>query len=198
MRWVVFLVPLVACASVEERTLSLDVDESIVAVFPPEGRRWTYEAENEVVIAIDRLNSAREEVERRKKAVDVYEAAVDAASQRGSAGIAVSKARLTWLESELELAEKERDAAEEGVLCARANFELTKAKLAVRFDLPVEEGFVEPFEEQYGSCAEALNQLNADAERLGSKSVGQKDEWRKVRTEHVRRTGDYDHGLWID
>ncbi|MBI4815077.1 MAG: hypothetical protein HY791_02390 [Deltaproteobacteria bacterium] len=188
----------VACASVEEKTLSLNVDESIVAIFPPEGRRWTYEAENEVVIAIDRLNSAREEVGRRQKAVEVYEAAVDAASRRGSAGVQVSKARLVWLESELETAEQERRAAEEAVLCAKANFELTKAKLAVRFDLPVEDGFIQPFEEQYSACATALEELRGEAEKLESSAVGKKDEWRKVRSEHVRRTGDYDHGLWID
>ena len=84
------------------------------------------------------------------------------------------------------------------VFCARASLELTKARLAVRFDLPVEEGFVKRFEDQYDDCARELEELKGAAERETSAALKAKDEWRNARSSHIQKTGDHDHGFWID
>jgi len=182
------------CATAAEKTLSERVDSGLVRYFPPEGRRWTYEAENEVIIALDRLDAARDHGAELEGEIARIEELRDKSAQ----GREVYTARLAWLERELELAESSISAAGLGVHCARASLELTKARLAVRFDLPVELRFVSRFEKQYDACAQKLEALKSEVEARAQKALEAKMSWRDARSEYVKRTGDHDHGLWIE
>ena len=82
--------------------------------------------------------------------------------------------------------------------CARRNLELTRARLAVRFDLPVEEGFVKPFEQRYLDCARSREELSERVLKLETRVRQSKRAWYEARTTYVSKTGDHDHGLWID
>lgn len=189
----------VGCASsAATRSLGDRVDPGLVSAFPEEGRRWTYEAENEVIIALDRLDAARDRHLAAEAEVTAADRAIEIAGKRGGQGREVAEARRTMARAEVDHAESEILTAELGVFCARANLELTKARLAVRFDLPVEADYVEKFEEQYDSCAGELTEAREEAEKQSNEAIGAKEKWREVRAEFVRRTGDHNHGLWID
>lgn len=187
------------CAgSAATRSLDDTVDSSIIQVFPEEGRRWSYEAENEVIIALDRLDAARDKRLSAEAEVAAAERAIEIASKRGGQGREVAEARRVVADAEVDRAESEIATFELGVLCARAQLELTKAQLAVRFDLPVEEDYVKGFEAQYQACADEMAQARTEAERRAKAALDAKEKWRQTRAEFVRRTGDHNHGLWID
>lgn len=173
------------------------VDEELVRVFPPEGKRWTYEAENEVIIALDRLDTARDAEKKIEVEIARLEDARKAAEKRGS-GMEIVRARKAFLEARLEQARGETAAMERGVACSRANLELTKARLVVRFDLPVEASYLKPFESQYESCAAKLVDAKKDADRLAAQAGQARQAWHKVRDDFVVKTGDHNHGVWID
>lgn len=186
------------CASsAATRSLGDVVDVQLTEVFPEEGRRWSYEAENEVIIALDRLDAARDLQLAAEAKANEAERLSEVAEKRGK-GREVAEARRVQTRAEVAAAEEAVSAAEMAVFCARASLELTKARLAVRFDLPVEEGFVEKFEGQYEDCARDLEERKADADKEASAALKAKEEWRKVRGAYVQQTGDHDHGFWID
>jgi|JI10StandDraft_1071094.scaffolds.fasta_scaffold278893_1 tRNA A37 N6-isopentenylltransferase MiaA len=185
-------------ASAATRALGDVVDVRLTEVFPEEGRRWSYEAENEVIIALDRLDAARDVKLSAEARVAEAERLLEVIEKRGGQGREVAEARKAQMSAEVSAADEKVGAAEMAVFCARASLELTKARLAVRFDLPVEEGYVEKFEDQYEDCARDLEEASADAEREASEALKAKEEWRKTRAAYVQKTGDHDHGFWID
>jgi len=201
MRRIVIACTLIAlatgCASTAARMPGTRVDEKIRDELPLEGRRWAYEAENEIIIALDRRDDAAERLADARAKVEEAEAAEDTASRSGKAK-EPAKALVAWREAQRRHAEAKVDEAEVAVYCARTSFELTKARLAVRFGFPVKEGFVKGFESQHESCAKEMADAAAatrDAEVKAAKAL---EGWRESRREYVNRTGDHDHGLWID
>lgn len=189
---------LAACAGASSGRLSETVDDSLVAMLPPEGRLWTYEAENEVIIALDRHDQARAEAAAAEARVARAEEAEEVAGKRGK-GESVAKARVEWREKQLEHARADVDATAAAIGCARANLELTKARLAIRFDLPIDDvDFVTRYEKQYDDCAADLDKVRAEAEQAKVAAGKAREQWRKVRSEFVAKSGDHDHGLWID
>ncbi|MFO0728013.1 MAG: hypothetical protein U1E65_29805 [Myxococcota bacterium] len=180
------------------RSLSRRVDNAVVSVFPEEGRRWTYEAENEVIIALDQLDSARDNRLEARTWLKLVDTALDTSDKRANKGKEVWEARREHAKAELKHAEAEVDAAELNVFCARALLELNKARLAVRFDLPVEDGFVKKFEDQYEGCARDLKDAKTEAEQRAQQAAEAKEKWHQTRADYVKKTGDHNHGLWID
>jgi len=190
---------LCACASSgATRSLSQKVGTELTEVFPEDGRRWSYEAENEVIIALDRLDAARDDKIECEARQALAETAMETVDQRGGKAKEVWEARQTQVKAEIDAANSAIEVAELGVYCARTSLELTKARLAVRFDLPVEEDFVKRFEGQYEDCARDLEEAKTDLEKQQTTAFKAKDDWRKVRGSYVSKTGDHDHGLWID
>jgi hypothetical protein len=159
---------------------------------------WTYEAENEVIIALDRRDQALDRVREAEEKIAAAEIAEDAADKRGK-GQESARARIEWREKQKEAAEAELRAAEVAIGCARASLELTKARMAERFDLPIDDlDFVKTYEDQYDACAEDLDKERLEAEQAKVAAGKAREHWRKVRSDHVAKTGDHDHGLWID
>lgn len=192
------LLGLASCAGAAGGRVSERVSDDLVAMLPPEGRAWTYEAENEVIIALDRRDQAKEEVGHADLKLEQAEAAEEAASKRGK-GLEVARARIAWREMQKEQASAALDAAEIAIGCARASLELTKARLAVRFDLPIDDAdFVRTYEAQYDACAAELDRARLEAEEARVAAGKARAHWRKVRSDHVAKTGDHDHGLWLD
>lgn len=187
-----------ACASsAATRSVSERVDSDIVEIFPVEGRRWTYEAENEVIIALDRLDAAKDALAEIEAKIEAAKASRERAVERGK-GVELFEAKLDWLDSEKDKAEAEIAAREVGVLCAKTNLELTKARLAIRFDLPVEEDFLPPFESQYEECAKELEDASVKAQTLTTKALQVKMQWHDARGAYVRKTKDFNYGLWVE
>ncbi len=179
------------------RQVGKRVDAQLVAELPAEARRWAYEAENEIIIALDRLDARRNALAASKAELGLGEKALDTASTRGT-GQEPAKARIEWLEERVDAGEIEVDAAALAVFCARTNLELTRAKAAVRFGLPVEEGFVEGFDKEYVSCAQDEEEAKKEVLEASAAVAKAKEAWRKARIEFAQKSQDYNHGLWID
>ena len=179
---------------------SLRVNDKLVAQFPPDARAWVYDAENEVIIALDNRDAAKVKIEEIEKDIERAKATVTAAKGRGGKGEDPAKARVAWHEARRDHAEALLEAAEVSVICARASLELAKAKLVVRFDVLGEEKkfSVKGFEKQHERCARNLLARGRDADKLRDKAKKAEGGWRKARSQFVRSTGDHDHGLWID
>jgi hypothetical protein len=62
----------------------------------------------------------------------------------------------------------------------------------------VEDGFVKRFEDQYEDCARDLKDAKTDAEKRASETVQAREKWHQVRADYVKKTGDHNHGLWIE
>jgi hypothetical protein len=179
---------------------SLRVKDKVVSQFPPDARSWVYDAENEVIIALDNRDAARAKIEEIEKDITRAKAGVAATKGRGGKGEGPAKARVSWYEARRDHAEAVLDVADVTVICARASLELSKAKLVVRFDILGEDKRfnVKSFEKQQERCARnLLNRVKA-ADKLRDKAKKAEGDWRKTRAEFVRSTGDHDHGLWID
>jgi hypothetical protein len=179
---------------------SLKVSNKVVAQFPPDARSWVYDAENEVIIALDNRDAARARIEEVEKDIKRARAGVAAAKGRGGKGEGPAKARVAWYEARRDHAEALLDVADVSVICARASLELSKAKLVVRFDILGEDKkfAVKAFEKQQENCARNLMSRNKAADKLREKAKKAEGDWRKTRAEFIRSTGDHDHGLWID
>jgi hypothetical protein len=121
-----------------------------------------------------------------------------AVNERGGTGREVAEAKMDWLKLRRDHAYAQLSGAEINVLCSRALLELTKAQLAVRFDLPVEENFVEPFETQHNDCESDLADARTRLEELFQEVLKAKDNWRNIRSTYAQKSGDFHHGLWID
>jgi len=179
---------------------SLKVSNKVVAQFPPDARSWVYDAENEVIIALDNRDAVKSKIEDIEKDIARAKVAVTAAKGRGGKGEEPAKARVAWHVARRDHAEALLDVADVSVICARASLELSKAKLVVRFDILGEDKkfSVKAFEKQQERCARNLLARNKAADKLRDKAKQAENNWRKVRADFVRATGDHDHGLWID
>ncbi len=195
---VILAVGVSACgASSASRIPSERVDEALRDEFPVEGRRWAFEAENEVIIALDRRDAARAALAAASDRVARAEAWEDVADRSGKAKAPVA-ALVAWRKEQRRQRVARLEEAEVEVYCARAAFELTKARLAVRFGLPVKARYLVPFEAQYEACAQEQAQASAAVQDAESRAGKALERWRDSRREYVSKTGDHDHGLWID
>ncbi|HEY3351829.1 MAG TPA: hypothetical protein VGQ83_01150 [Polyangia bacterium] len=178
---------------------SLQVNPKVVSQFPPEARMWVYDAENEIIIALDNRDAARAKVLVAERDIERARTAAAAAAKRAGAD-APARARVAWHEARRDHAAALVDAADVNIICARANMELTKAKLVVRFDVLGEDKkfSVKSFERQQEKCARELVSMHQKADKLRDRAKKAEAEWRKTRQDYISRTGDHDHGLWID
>jgi hypothetical protein len=197
---VVALLAATALAACGGPSASLKVSNRVVSQFPPDARSWVFDAENEVIIALDNRDAAKAKIEDVEKDIGRAKTAVTAAKGRGGKGEDPAKARVAWHVARRDYAEAILDVADVSVICAKASLELSKAKLVVRFDILGEDRkfSVKAFEKQHERCARNLLNRNKAADKLRDKAKQAENNWRKVRADFVRATGDHDHGLWID
>jgi len=179
---------------------SLRVSDKVVSQFPPDARSWVYDAENEVIIALDNRDAVRAKIEEIEKDIARAKGAVTAAKGRGGKGEEPAKARVAWHVARRDHADALLDVADVSVICAKASLELAKAKLVVRFDILGEDKkfSVKAFERQHERCARNLLYRNRAADKLRDKAKKAEGDWRTSRATFIRATGDHDHGLWID
>ncbi len=179
---------------------SLRVSDKVVAGFPPDARSWVYDAENEVIIALDNRDAVKAKIEEIERDIARAKLAVTAAKGRGGKGEEPAKARVAWHVARRDHADALLDVADVSVICAKASLELSKAKLVVRFDILGEDKAfsVKAFEKQHERCARNLLNRTKVADKMRDKAKQAEGNWRKVRADFVRATGDHDHGLWID
>jgi peptidoglycan hydrolase CwlO-like protein len=179
------------------------VPGNVLDKLPYEAKIELLEAENDLALAVDRLDEAKNEVTRTRnqirRAKDRQDAAKSEVGQaqddtsREVAQLAVTEAekRVEWLRASQRINGKEEDLAYQNLDCAYARYELArlnaarKAKLegSEELDPEVFQGQVTSCEEEYAELKEKLKESNAEAEQFRA-------DWDEARAALAKKTFD--------
>lgn len=181
-------------------SLSYTVSASKLKDMSRQGQLWVYDAENGIVVALDRLDEARDELYRVKAQQKIAERRIDAAKKRrNSSGVNVAEAWEQHLEALEEWARARIRLERFGVLVAQASIELAKAQVIQREDLLGGKDFnVKDFQDQLQKYQAVYDTRRKRVRKMRRKARRMEKRWRKMRLRYIAQTGDHDSGLWID
>lgn len=181
------------------RRVPIDVLEQL----PYEAKIELLEAENDLALAVDRLDEARAEVARAREQIrrgrDRYSAArdeVSAASDANSkevAELAVSEAdkRVEWLRAKQKVNVREEDLADQNLTCAEARYELARLTAARKAKLKGSETLdPEQFEGQLKRCEEDYAEEKEKAKEVGAEAESMRADWDQARAALAKKTFD--------
>ncbi|MBM4777385.1 MAG: hypothetical protein GQE15_06745 [Archangiaceae bacterium] len=179
------------------------VPQTILENLPYEAKIELLESENDLALAVDRLDEARAEVARTReqirRAKDRYSAAkseVSAAADNLSKEVAElavieSDARVEWLRARQRVNVREESLADQNMTCALARHEQSrltaarKAKLegSEDYDPAVFDQQVKDCDADYAALKEKLKETNTEADAVRA-------EWEKARSALAKKTFD--------
>lgn len=176
------------------------VDPDYLKEVSREGQRWIYDAENEIVVALDKLDEAKDIRLKTRRRIRAAEKAVERAEKRNKRlGVEVAEAWLSYLELLEEWTEDNIDLMRLGVVVARATVEQAKAQVINREDLLGGKGFaMGDYKEQYNTLKDEFDKERRRVKKLRKRARKRNKKWWTLRRRFVAQTGDYDSGLWID
>lgn len=179
------------------------VPDSIIEKLPYESRIDLLEAENDLAIAVDRLDETRAEVqrtrdqlrrakERRSAANGEVGSASDPTSREvAQLAVAEAEARLEWLKARQQVNVEEEKLADIALTCALARFELSKLETARKKKIEGSEA-IDPavFEGQVKSCEDKLAAERAEAKTIGTQAEEIKNKWESSKSALAKKTFD--------
>ena len=164
------------------------------------GQLWVYDAENGIVVALDRLDDARDDLYRIQGALKRARRRAKAAEKRrNSQGVSVAEAFEGYLEALEDWAEDNIRLMRLGLVVARASVELAKAQVIQREDLlGGKDVTLKKFEDQYQRLKQRFEARQKQLRTARNAARKKERRWRNLRRGYVAQTGDHDSGLWID
>lgn len=182
---------------------ALGVPKKLVEKLPYESRIELLESENDLAVAVDRLDEAHNEVLRTRDALRRSKSRKDAAyDERGAAkdelsrevarlAIDEAEARVEYLRARQEANVKIEEIEELSLRCAYARFEVARLGVARKAKIEGSEKLKpEDFDKQVKACeAEVAELKKALAERT-KKSDGFKATWETKKSELAKKTFD--------
>jgi hypothetical protein len=179
------------------------VPQSIIDKLPYESRIDLLEAENDLAIAVDRLdeernevNRARDQIRRAKDRLKSANGEVGEAKDRQSrdvAELAVTEAdaRIEMLKAKQRLNVVEEDVAEVGVTCAIARYEQSKLETARKKKIEGSEALdPKAFEAQVKECETRFEAARGEAKKVSAEAEDIKNKWEATRTSLAKKTFD--------
>ncbi len=180
-------------------TLSHTVDPAKLKEMSRQGHLWIYDAENEIVVAMDKLDEARDSLRRIKEQKGEARASAAKNKRQNEAGQQMDAAWMAYLDRMQVWAERNIELHELGVVVAQASVELAKAQVINREDLLGGKGFkLDKYLLQYERLRQEFEQDDKAVRVLRKQAREQQKAWWDLRKSYVTATGDYDRGLWID
>jgi chromosome segregation ATPase len=181
------------------RRVPMDVLEKL----PYEAKIELLEAENDLALAVDRLDEARAEVTRARDQIrrgkdrlsaakDEVSAAADASSKE-VAELAVVEAdkRVEWLRAKQRVNVREEDLSEQNLTCAQARYEVSRLAAARKAKLEGSETLEpEKFEAQLKGCEDDYAQLKEKAKEVGAEAETMRADWDQARAALAKKTFD--------
>ncbi|MBL8918913.1 MAG: hypothetical protein JNJ54_08660 [Myxococcaceae bacterium] len=179
------------------------IPQSILDKLPYEAKIELLESENDLALAVDRLDEARAEVARTRdqirRAKDRYSAAkgeVSAAQDalsREVAELAVieADARVEWLRARQRVNVREESLADQNMTCAMARHEQSRLAAARKAKLEGSEDY-EPaaFEQQVKGCEADYAELKTKLAETNTEAEAVRAEWEKTRAALAKKTFD--------
>lgn len=179
------------------------VPQSILDKLPYEAKIELLESENDLALAVDRLDEAHAEVGRTRdqirRAKDRYSAAkretsaAQDALSREVAELAVveADARVEWLRAKQRVNVREESLAEQNMTCAQTRYEQTRLAAARKAKLEGSEDY-DPavFEQQVKDCDADYTALREKLKETNTEADGVRSEWEKARAALAKKTFD--------
>jgi hypothetical protein len=180
--------------------LSYTVDSDKLKDMSRQGQLWIYDAENEIVVALDKLDESKDNLLQIKRKLKAAERGLEVAEQRNNRpAVEMAEQWIRHLES-METYSKERiEAHRLGVTVAQAAVELAKAQVINREDLLGGKGFeMKDYVEQYARLKKEYERELRRVNKLRKTARVLEQKWWTLRRRFIAQTGDYDSGLWIE
>lgn len=181
------------------RRVPIDVLDKL----PYEAKIELLEAENDLALAVDRLDEAHAEVARARDQIrrgkDRYS---DARSEVSSANDAPSKEvaelavveadkRVEWLRAKQKLNVREEELAEQALVCAEARYEIARLTAARKAKLEGSEKLdPERFDQQLKDCEARYAEMKEKAKEVGTEAETMRADWDQARAALAKKTFD--------
>lgn len=180
-------------------TLSHTVDSDDLKEMSRHGQVWVFDAENEIIVALDRLDEARDEYREVKYRLTRAETMLDHAKKRGGSAEQVAEQFIEYLNKRKEWANENIALHKQGLLVARAGVELAKAQVINREDLLGGKDFsLKEFQTQHAELKKAFDAAQKEVDQLAKAVRKSEQKWLSSRRNYTAQSGDYDSGLWIE
>jgi hypothetical protein len=200
MRRITATLLVTALAACGGARLSHTVDEDKLRDMSRQGQIWVHDAENEMVVALDRLDEAKDELSAVKRRIREAEEAVERSeSGKSRQAVQVAEGWLVALEGLENWAKALVKLQRLGLVVARASVELAKAQVIQREDLLGGKDFnVGDYQAQYNRLKGMYDKRHRFVDALRRKARKKEERWWTLRRRFTAQTGDHDSGLWID
>jgi len=179
------------------------VPDDLVKKLPYEIRIELLEAENNLAVAIDKVDEAQNEIlrtrdalrrakDRRSAAKDEVSSASDAPS-RDVAELAVEEAnlRVDYLRARQKVNQANEDLVRLALRCAFAEFEMARLQAARKAKVEGSERLApEDFDNQVKRCKEEVTADRQDMKEQEAEAATAKTEWEKTKTALAKKTFD--------
>lgn len=179
------------------------VPDAVLDKLPYEAKIELLESENELALALDRLDESQAEVARARDQIrrakdraraaknEVSNAADPASKEVAELAVKEAEMRLDWLRSKQHMNVEEEGLAAKNLVCAEAKYELVRLNAArkaktegqEKLDVAVFEKQSKDCDEQYAAQRERVKESTAAAE-------ASRAEWEKARTALSKKTFD--------
>ncbi|PZR11895.1 MAG: hypothetical protein DI536_16305 [Archangium gephyra] len=176
---------------------------NVLEQLPYEARIELLEAENDLALAVDRLDEAKAEVQRTveqiRRGKDRYS---DARSEVGDAADAPSREiaelavieadkRVEWLRAKQRVNVREEELAEQGFTCAEARYELARLTAARKAKLEGSER-LDPadFDNQLKRCEADFAELKEKSKESNKEAETMRADWDTARAALAKKTFD--------
>jgi hypothetical protein len=193
---------LAACASTAP-SLSREERERL----PLDGRQEIFDTENDLVIARNRADLARDQLQSVQDELDGLDDVQNRYERRLAANAAtsgripllrkVTRAQRDYLEARRDVAEAEVVVAKQEIRIAQARLDLVKQRQLARIGkAPVTSlaGYERAIDEQEAKGKET----RASSLDLRTKAQRLLDAWKYAQAEYASQTGDFDSGIWLE
>jgi hypothetical protein len=179
------------------------IPNSIAEKLPYEARIDLLEAENELAIAVDKIDEVNNEINRTRDSVrraksrygaakdEVGRASDDSSRQVAELAVIEADARVEYLRIAQKLNGRDLGLYELGLKCAYTRFELAKLNAARKAKLEGSESYdPKDFEAQAKSCDEDYALLRKEIAEYGKEVEVVRVEWDKKRADLAKKTFD--------
>jgi len=196
--WLIAICLLVGCGSTSPSLTRAERDR-----LPLDGRQEIFDAENDLVIALNRADLARDQLRALKKAEDDLDDVQKSCERRLAAQSdriphlrKVIRAERDYLEARGDVAEAEVTVAEQEIRIARSRLDLVKQRQLVRTG-KAPSASLKTYERAIDEQEAKGKQVRSTSMDLRTKAQGLLDQWKYAEAEYARQTGDFDSGIWL-
>lgn len=191
-----------ACASTSP-SLSRDERERL----PLDGRQEIFDAENDVIIARNRMDMALEHLRSIEDALAQLDDRQERSEKRLKANAAtagnvswlrkVTQAEQNYLEARRDVAEAEVEVAKQETRISKSRLDLVKQRQLVRIGkAPM--ASLKDYEQAIADQEARGKQSRSSSLDLRTKAQSLLDAWKAAQADYARQTRDFDTGIWLD